>query len=1145
MRGLVPATTVEIVAVDRHGEDAATVFYRSAVGPGQQLLDRDDESRLLMEEREGSPNFTADGHLFKLVAEAQRIRLAHLFDPMLAVTTSTLEPLPHQIQAVYGELLPRQPLRFLLADDPGAGKTIMAGLLIKELLLRGDLQRCLVVAPGSLVEQWQDELVSKFDLRFTILSRELVQASQAGDPFDQHPLLIARVDALSRNEELLERLRQSEWDLVVVDEAHRMSAHYFGAELKETRRYRLGRLLGEVTRHLLLMTATPHAGKEQDFQLFLALLDPDRFEGRYRPGVHDVEASDLMRRMVKERLLTFEGRPLFPERRAATVPFRLSEDERLLYEEVTRYVREQMDRADRVGGRRGNTVGFALTVLQRRLASSPEAIYQSLARRRRRLEDRLADLRSSRKHPVAQPDEARVPDYDEATLDDLDAGEREELEDEVVDAASAAESAAELGLEIAELQRLERVAHEVRNSGHDVKWQELAGLLHERTEMFDVDGQRRKLIVFTEHRDTLNYLVDRLRALMGYSEAVVAIHGGLSRSQRRTAQGLFTQDKDCLVLVATDAAGEGINLQRAHLLINYDLPWNPNRIEQRFGRVHRIGQTEVCHMWNLVAGETREGAVFQRLLQKIEIQSKAYHGQVFDVLGKAFEGQPLSRLLLDAVRYGDRPEVRARLDEVVDAAVGEGMAALIERDALDSSILGAPDVERLRMQMEEAQARRLQPRYIAAFFLAAFAHAGGRCAEREPGRWEVTQVPASLRRRPGHGADLLRRYQRITFTRELRHVAGRPEAELVAPGHPLLDAAVDALLDDHDAILLQGATLIDDGDSREDVRVLLAIQHRITSGGDPERVISQRFQFLERSVGGTIAEAGPAPYLDYRPATIEEQHLLDGAGLREGFADQADREALEWAVRTVAPAHRGEVRERTERRIDRTGAAVRARLSAEIDYWDNRANELADQERAGRQPKINPARARQRAEDLAERLRRREMELERERDLSSLPPVIVGAALVVPGGALARLRGERTDPPDHATATEEVDRRAVAAVMGAEVDCGREPEEMPHHNPGYDIRSRTPDGHLLLIEVKGRIAGAETVTVTRNEILQAQNVPKSFVLALVRVSPDGAQSDEVRYVRRPFEGLELATRFGETSVTFPLRRMWQEGEVPS
>src|SRR6516162_6757844 len=395
--GIAGDAPVTVVAVTWIGGNALRLTYRTDAGRlDERLLYRDHEPRLELAKRGAAYDLTADAAMFKLAAEALRIRMAGRFDPMLAVHTSDLEPLPHQIQAVYGELLGRTPLRFLLADDPGAGKTIMAGLYIKELMLRGDLERCLVVAPGGLVDQWQDELREKFGLSFEQLTRQLADSQPDGQVFSKNPLLIARMDQLSRSDDLRDYLDRADWDLVVVDEAHRMSAHYFGNELKKTKRYQLGELLGRRTRHLLLMTATPHAGKEEDFQLFLALLDTDRFEGRFRDSVHTVNTEGLMRRMVKEDLKTFEGTPLFPERRAYTVAYELSQAEQDLYEAVTQYVREEMNRADRLkqegDKKRSFTVGFALTVLQRRLASSPEAILKSLERRRKRLELRRHEV---------------------------------------------------------------------------------------------------------------------------------------------------------------------------------------------------------------------------------------------------------------------------------------------------------------------------------------------------------------------------------------------------------------------------------------------------------------------------------------------------------------------------------------------------------------------------------------------------------------------------------------------------------------------------------------------------------------------------------------------------------------------------------
>src|SRR5437879_483689 len=396
LRGILPDALVRVVSGQWFGAEALELPYTDPSGRvATQLLYRHDEPRLEVVE-EGRPwSFDGDGALFRLVSEAHRIRLAHLFDPVLAVHTSLVDPLPHQITAVYEAMLPRQPLRFLLADDPGSGKTIMAGLFIKELIARGDLKRCLVVRPGSLAEQWQDELHRRFHLPFEILTNDKLEAARTGNWFLENDLAIARLDKLSRNEDVQQKLSAADcrYDLIICDEAHKLSATFFGGEVKYTKRYRLGQLLSGLTRHFLLLTATPHNGKEEDFQLFLALLDGDQFEGKFRDGVHQVDLSGLMRRMVKENLLKFDGTPLFPERIAYTVPYKLSDAEARLYREVTEYVREEFNRAEALqNDKRAGTVGFALTILQRRLASSSEAIYHSLRRRRERLEKRLREM---------------------------------------------------------------------------------------------------------------------------------------------------------------------------------------------------------------------------------------------------------------------------------------------------------------------------------------------------------------------------------------------------------------------------------------------------------------------------------------------------------------------------------------------------------------------------------------------------------------------------------------------------------------------------------------------------------------------------------------------------------------------------------
>jgi len=1150
LRGVLPNSVVTILDVQWHGSTAVEIVYRRPDGqPGTQLLFRQDENALEIVEQGRSWSFGGDGALLRLVSEAYRIHLAHVFDPVLAVHTSLIEPLPHQITAVYDEMLSRQPLRYLLADDPGAGKTVMAGLFIKELVVRGDVQRCLICVPGSLCEQWQDELWQKFQLPFDILARDDFETSRSGNPFTEHDLAIVRLDQVSRSDDVQDKLRASDWDLIICDEAHKMSATFFGGERKETKRYKLGRQFGELTRHLLLMTATPHNGKEEDFQLFLALLDADRFEGRFRDGVHAVEVSDLMRRMVKENLLKFDGKPLFPERKAYSVDYALSDAESQLYEAVTEYVREEFNRADQLdnGGRKG-TVGFALTILQRRLASSPEAIYRSLQRRRERLEDRLREERLLKRgaDALAEPGLPLLSEDDLDDLDDAPDAELEIFEDEVIDQATAARTIAELELEIARLRELEAMASRVRHSGQDRKWEELASLMHTNEEMVDAVRGRSKLVIFTEHRDTLTYLHERITTLLGRQNSVVVIHGGMRREERRAVEERFRNDPDVTILLATDAAGEGINLQRAHLMVNYDLPWNPNRLEQRFGRIHRIGQTEVCHLWNLVAGETREGYVYRRLLDKLEVERQALNGQVFDVLGSLFTEAPLRKLLVEAVRYGERPDVRERLERAVDNALDrERVRDLLESHSLATDTLDTQDIMRIRDDMERAAARRLQPFYIQSFFLEAFQRLGGTIREREPGRYQITYVPAAIRDRDrldGRGARVLEQYERICFDKPLIAPPGKPLAAFICPGHPLLDATLHLVLERYRDTLQRGAVLVDPTDPGTEIRALFYLQQSIHDARPErdrgQRLISQDVHFVEIDRQGSVRNAGSAPYLDYRPASEDEIASVRPALAAEWLSGQTLEQTVStYAIEHLIPRHLERVRTRREELIDKTVAAVKERLTKEINYWDLRAHELKQQEQAGRpNAKINSARAQQRADDLARRLERRMAELAQERQLSATPPVIIGGALVIPAGLLwgrkvpADIRDRRI--------TEQI---AMRAVMQTEIELGNAPRDVSAENLGYDIESREgKTGQLRFIEVKGRSAGAETVTVTYNEIRALCNRPDTGILALVEIDDDSTPHPP-RYVRRAFT---REPEFPIASVNVDLHELLEMSELP-
>jgi superfamily II DNA or RNA helicase len=1174
VRGILPDQVVTVVSVQWFGSEALELTYKGPSGRvANELLYRHDEQRLQVLEHGRPWSFDGDGQMFRLVSEAHRIRLAHLFDPVLAVHTSLVEPLPHQITAVYEAMLPRQPLRFLLADDPGAGKTIMAGLFIKELIARGDLQRCLVVCPGSLAEQWQDELYRRFQLSFEILTNDKLEAARTGNWFLENNLVIARLDKLSRNEDVQLKLQVPEcrWDLVVCDEAHKLSATFFGGEVKYTKRYHLGQLLSGLTRHLLLMTATPHNGKEEDFQLFMALLDGDRFEGRFRDGVHQADTSDLMRRMVKENLLKFDGTPLFPERIAYTVPYRLSDAEARLYREVTDYVREEFNRAEALANdRRAGTVGFALTILQRRLASSPEAIYQSLHRRSERLQKRLRELEVLQRGAAAEAIAAATPVLDAEDVEDLEEApdnEVEAVEEEILDQATAARTIDELKAEIATLGRLEALAHAVRRSGEDRKWRELASLLGEifTTAAMPNDtpgaassipppkpSPRQKLVVFTEHRDTLSYLETRVTTMLGRKDAVVVIHGGMGREDRMKAQESFRHDPEVQVLIATDAAGEGINLQRAHLMVNYDLPWNPNRIEQRFGRIHRIGQTEVCHLWNLVAEETREGDVYHTLLDKLEQAREALGGQVFDVLGKIqFEGRPLRDLLIQAIRYGDRPEIRAKLTQAIaDAVDRPHLQSLLEERALAHDVMDVSRVARVREDMERAAARRLQPHYIESFFLEAFNQLGGTARQRETRRYEVTHVPAPIRNRDrliGTGEPVLPRYERIAFEKSLIAPHGEPLAAFVCPGHPLLDATLDLTLDRHRDLLRRGTVLVDESDPATLPRVLFYLEHAVQDAsllknGD-RRTISRQMLYVEMDATGQARHIHYAPYLDYRPLLADEPGVDALLACPESawITRDLEQKALVHAIAEVVPEHLKEVRDRRSAWIDKARAAVKDRLTKEIGYWDHRAQDLKLQEQAGRpNARLNSQEASRRADDLQARLHKRMGDLDLEAQVSALPPVALGGFVVVPAGLIAQMTGRPLPKSMQAVDTQASAARARAIILEVERQLGFEPTDREYEKLGYDIESREPrTGRLRFLEVKGRVSGAATITVTKNEILYSLNKPEDFILAIVEfLEGDGHR---VHYVRRPFQ---REPDFGVTSVNYDFGELLTRAEGP-
>ena len=624
------------------------------------------------------------------------------------------------------------------------------------------------------------------------------------------------------------------------------------------------------------------------------------------------------------------------------------------------------------------------------------------------------------------------------------------------------------------------------------------------------------------------------------------IHGSVRREERRHRQAAFINDPEVQVMVATDAAGEGVNLQRANLMVNYDLPWNPNRIEQRFGRIHRIGQTEVCHLWNLVAHNTREGAVFIRLLDKIEEQRKALGGQVYDVLGDSVIDRRLRDLLIEAIRYGDHPDVRARQDRIIDKDIGDRITNLVGERALAIGEIGSADLQEIRDDMERAKLRKLQPGFISMFFIEALRSFGGRIVEREKGRFEITRVPGIVRQRAkdtGSGKELHRRYERVTFEKQLVNLPGRPRAALLALGHPLLESVVDTVLDRHGSVLQRGTVLVDPQATDDRLRALVQIEHLIKDG--TARDVSKRYWTVEIPTEGDPEETGAARHHDLRPIEDDERRLVSSVLERSRIDTMLSDHARRFAITVLCGTHLDEIRRATEHRVGKVRSAVEQRLQARIRYWDAYQFKARARQSQGTRSKggFTAGHARNFADDLAARMEQRNLELDRELQLSSRPPDIVGGAIVVPQRLLDRLAGPpQTLPTVRARDVAEVDRRAVDAVLETERALGREPKEMPHNNEGYDIESRQPEtGDLYFIDVKGRIEGADTVTVSRSQIIHSQNSPDRFILAIVQVPDDRDAQPVVRYVRRPFGGVEVS--FRKYSINFALSEF--AFEVPS
>lgn len=1056
-----------------------------------------------------------------LLIESERIRLAHAHDPHFAVSLSGVEPLPHQLEAVYERLLPQARLRFLLADDPGAGKTIMAGLLIKELKMRGVIEHVLVLCPAPLTIQWQDEMRTKFDEVFEIIRAELAKDQLAGNVWQRFPQCIASID-FAKQDDVTPDLLRADWDLVIIDEAHKCAARWFSGKVKRTKRYTLAEALSAQADRLLLLTATPHSGDVEQFAYFLRLLDSDQFVGPDRvdsfaelnqqaliPHGGD-EPSPWFLRRIKEELRNFDGEKLFTQRHPITIPFTLSADEKRLYDAVTDYINTYLPRQT---GRRKAPVALARTVLQRRLASSVRAIRRSLERRHERLSSILREVEMLPPAKQAQYLSQRnlLETYDEEQdTDDAD----ESLNDLAATSITAAERISDLAAEVDALDRLVKQARRLEEQGDERKLQALVSCL-DRVEFADLRDGRSKLMIFTEHRDTLDYLREKLE----HRYQIVEIHGGMNAVQRKQAQEDFrTSAQICL---ATDAAGEGINLQFCHLMINYDMPWNPNRLEQRMGRVHRIGQKYDVYIFNFVATNTIEGRVLARLLEKLDEIRADLGDRVFDVVGMILR---INDVDLENILREATYNPRGLNDDFYVQQIERINPAELQRLEQATGVAMATshvDLSRIQAQDFISEERRLMPEYVERYFLAAAERIGLTVVQRADALYRVEHVPQRVRantlnsvRRFGPPATT---YRKLTFNKiDLLRNPNHADAELLSPGHPLF-AAVSEVLENQLADLRGGLAVYINPTIQEPYRLHFFVAELV--GEEP---IGHTYRTVTQYAAMTVVlETAMGEFESAPPDALHDLEPAEG-DLEVEPVDPETRQRLERYVKGAAQrAMLDEQRAKREREIairqnylERTFEALI--LAQQKKYW-----ELAEQAQDRPQYRMARDEAGRRVEELEQRRDQKLEDLKHLRVLRPGPVRYLGSAEVRP----ALLRDAEHDAMH---SDPEVERRAMELVMQYEREQGWTPTDVSkrYDGSGFDIRSIGPADEygkhpVRRIEVKGRSGYNRPVALTPNEWTQAQRHGDSYWLYVVW---GAGQDQEPQLIRVQNPALRLAQR---------------------
>jgi SNF2 family DNA or RNA helicase len=1027
--------------------------------------------------------FTADTEKVFLSLENLRYKLVSIYDPLLAINTSKVDPLPHQIEAVYGYVLQMPRIRFLIADDPGAGKTIMAGLIIKELKLRQVIDRILIVVPGHLKDQWRRELKERFEENFVIIDRSLMDSHFGENVWSKENQIITSLD-FGKRDEILPTLDATNFDLIVVDEAHKMSAYQYGNKTSKSKRYRLGETLSRITEHLLFLTATPHKGDQDNFRLFLDLLS-EGFFANNELLQESIENKDnpLFIRRIKEDLKDFEGKPLFLPRNVYTLTYNLGVDspsEKILYNNLTEYIEQQFNKALAHSSRRN--VAFALIVLQRRFASSTYALLKSLERRKKRLEELRDNFDNRQNNQV-------IREFDFEGSDDLSEEDRWN-EEEIWETLSVSENRDELDKEIQTLSELYQQAKDIIDKNQEIKLRELKTTLEQLNQRFPNE----KIIIFTESKDTLDYLLKRISS-WGYSS--ISIHGGMKLEERIEAEKKF-KNEPFQVLVATEAAGEGINLQFCHLMLNYDIPWNPNRLEQRMGRIHRYGQSKEVFIYNLVASDTREGQVLTALFRKLdEIRAAMGSDKVFDVISEVFTGRNLSQMLLDAaVNARSSEEILAELEIKVD----EDYISRVKENLGDSLATRFIDYTRIRELNNRAKENRLIPEYTEAFFKKAFEKSGGSYSIKKDGFISIDLIPFSIRKiadqvnfKKRYGI-LLKKYPKVTFDKEVAFKNN--DAEFISFGHPLFESLMNWVENELAESIKTGAVFIDPTGKRDGVIMYYSGEikdgRRSTAG-------KRLFAYYYDSISKTTETFNPSLIWDFSfPAgSIKSDNNLIKI-------DEIKRAILPTIISSLE-GYKSEIFiERTRQASVKEKYGLRS-LEELILRLDNDLINYYDRRDSGENMDIaiiNKEDQKKKYEDAYKHLK---SNIIQEKTLTLENPIFLGGIRILP----------LTNPEDDMAESDEIEKIGMDYVMNFEIKKGRKPTDVSSKNLGWDISSEDESGNVRRIEVKTR-SKIGKISLTINEMFKARRFKEEYYLYVVF---NASASPELHIINDPAENL--------------------------